>query len=161
MKTCPACAEEIKEAALVCKHCGTKQGIVEEDKFVSKAHKVAVAAPMSFAGAAVRLKILLVEDKPTWFRLGFTWWAFPLYLFAWWYLVFIWYLAFGLLVVPYRIIRRGQRNRKRQQLMHEELVSATQGSRPDSSRTLLKPFSPAGTAILVVIPIVVVLLSAS
>lgn len=42
-----------------------------------------------------------------------------------WTGVTAWYMTFGLAVVPYRLIRRSDRNRKRQQLQHEELMAAT------------------------------------
>jgi hypothetical protein len=41
-----------------------------------------------------------------------------------WTVVFSWYVSFGLLLVPYRLIRRGQRKRKREALMHREQLAA-------------------------------------
>jgi hypothetical protein len=42
-----------------------------------------------------------------------------------WTGVTCWYLTFGLLLVPYRLIRRSDRNRERQRLQHQELMAAT------------------------------------
>jgi hypothetical protein len=36
-------------------------------------------------------------------------------------------MTFGLLVVPYRLIRRGSRKRKRQGYQHREMLAAIQG----------------------------------
>ena len=61
------------------------------------------------------------------------WATFGWYLLAYtlialaWVGVLCWYLIFGLLVVPYRLIRRGQRKRKLEEARHRELMSAQQG----------------------------------
>lgn len=44
-------------------------------------------------------------------------------------LVLYWYLLFGLLLVPYRIIRRGQRKRRREELRHREMLAAIEAQR--------------------------------
>jgi hypothetical protein len=52
-----------------------------------------------------------------------------------WTGVTCWYMIFGLLLVPYRLIRRSDRNRERQRLQHEELMAATLAAaqtRPDT-----------------------------
>jgi hypothetical protein len=41
-----------------------------------------------------------------------------------WVGVLSWYLLFGLLLVPYRLMRRTQRTGKRNALRHQELLSA-------------------------------------
>lgn len=42
---------------------------------------------------------------------------------AWWVAVICWYLFFGLWLVPYRLIRRGSRKRKRENLQHREMLN--------------------------------------
>lgn len=39
-----------------------------------------------------------------------------------WTMILGWYLCFGLLLVPYRVVRRGQRKSKRETLRHRELM---------------------------------------
>jgi hypothetical protein len=41
-----------------------------------------------------------------------------------WTGVLTWYMVFGLLLVPYRLMRRTQRTGKRNALRHQELLSA-------------------------------------
>lgn len=84
--------------------------------------KVVVAAPMSFAGSAQRTW-KLTRKGPSW--------AKPLLIIAaviiialWWSVDLIWYFIFGLLLVPYRLIRRGSRKRKAEELRHREMMSA-------------------------------------
>jgi hypothetical protein len=62
-----------------------------------------------------------------------------------WSAVTCWYLLFGLLLVPYRLIRRGDRNRHRTELRHREILAAAQAQAswpPDShSRNCCRPGS--------------------
>jgi hypothetical protein len=84
--------------------------------------KVVIAAPMSFAGSAQRIWKLTAVDNPVGkAALGVL--AVMLIVVAWSVIV-VWYCIFGLLVVPYRLIRRGSRKRKRQGLQHRELLGA-------------------------------------
>ena len=90
-----------------------------------ESEKVVVAAPMSLAGSAARIwKLTGMHDNPA-ARIGLGAAAICLILCAW-MIVLSWYLTFGLLVVPYRVIRRGQRKNKRQALMHREQLAAMQ-----------------------------------
>lgn len=77
--------------------------------------RVVVAAPMSFAGSLGRLRKL-----PAW-----AFWTVGLVLLlAWWTLILAWYVVFGLLLVPYRLVRRGSRKRKQDELRHREQLDA-------------------------------------
>ena len=51
----------------------------------------------------------------------------------WWSLIFAWYFAFGLWVVPYRLARRGARKDKRQAAMHREMLDAMKASKNRTS----------------------------
>ena len=84
--------------------------------------RVVVEAPMSFTGSAKRIWKLTDANG----------WLIPvavLLILAAWAIVAAWYLFFGLLLVPYRLIRRGGRTRKRQALQHREVLSAIERDR--------------------------------
>jgi len=80
--------------------------------------RIVVSAPMSFHGSLGRLR--------NWFS-GWMFWAFgvPL-LVVWWVLIVAWYVVFGLLMVPYRLVRRGSRKRKLADARHREMLAAIQ-----------------------------------
>ena len=104
------------------------------DRTPLPSERVIVAAPMSFAGSAQRIW-LLIQYGPAGGGLGAG--ALMLLLYAGvilaiamaWMIVLCWYCMFGLLVVPYRIIRRGQRKRKREELRHRETLAAIERGR--------------------------------
>jgi hypothetical protein len=97
----------------------TTQRLASED--------IVVAAPMSFAGSAERIWKLTRTSDDTATKVA-------LYAVAIigvglaWVLVLFWYLIFGLLLVPYRLIRRGSRKRKLAAAQHRELLSAVDRS---------------------------------
>ena len=87
-----------------------------------KSEQVILAAPISFHGSAARIwKITDTPNKIQKFFLICL--ALPLILFAW-IIVLSWYVIFGLLLVPYRLVRRGQRKRKMENLRHREVLGA-------------------------------------
>lgn len=78
---------------------------------------------MSFTGSSQRIfKIVNVNNKflkwlllvPLALLITLTAWSF----------VLIWYIIFGVWLIPYRLIRRNQRKAKRDKLRHQELLSA-------------------------------------
>lgn len=84
--------------------------------------QVVVAAPMSFTGSAKRIwKITDRENQ--WVRYLLMLVAALLVVMAW-CVVVVWYLIFGLLLVPYRLIRRGGRKEKKRALQHREQLEA-------------------------------------
>lgn len=88
-----------------------------------ESEKVVVAAPLSFAGSAARIwKLTGITPNP-WGRVGLGVLAILLILVAW-LGVLVWYWTWGLFLVPYRIIRRGSRKRKREALQHREMLAA-------------------------------------
>ena len=85
--------------------------------------QVIIQSPMSFVGSARRIwKITQLTDN-TWGRLGLQVLAVALISVAWMF-VAAWLLTWGLLVVPWRLLRRGQRRRKQERLRHEETLRA-------------------------------------
>jgi hypothetical protein len=85
--------------------------------------RVIINAPMSFAGAAQRAWRLAgsLAGPARWAVLAF---VVLLVIPAWWAVVVAWYIAFGLLLVPYRMLRRGARKRKSEALRHRELLGS-------------------------------------
>jgi hypothetical protein len=92
--------------------------------------QIIVSAPMSYHGSAARIwKITRRGGDATWAVLAIG--ALSALLIACaWMAVTCWYLFFGLLLIPYRLVRRGQRKRKLEEARHRELLAAT--SRQDS-----------------------------
>lgn len=68
---------------------------------------------MSFAGSLARINKMHPAVKWT---LGY-WILLP----VWWAMIVLWYVVFGLLVVPWRLIRRGQRRDKYMKRSMEEI----------------------------------------
>ena len=89
----------------------------------NESESVVISAPMSFTGSAQRIfKITNVDNQllkwlllvPLSLLITLTVWSF----------VLIWYIIFGIWLIPYRLIRRSQRKAKRDKLRHQELLSA-------------------------------------
>lgn len=98
------------------------QGAILDNKL--KSEQVVISAPMSFHGSAARIwKITISPNILIKIILGCV--ALIAILFAW-TIILAWYLTFGLLLVPYRLVRRGQRKRKMENLRHRELLQATE-----------------------------------
>ncbi len=88
--------------------------------------KVVISAPLSFAGSAQRIwKITRVDNLAI--RLLLSLLAIVLIAGAWmfvacWYAML--YILFGILFIPYRLLRRGSRKNKRDKLRHREVLAA-------------------------------------
>lgn len=81
-----------------------------------------LSAPMSFIGSASRLWRLTEYGRPWGLLL-----TAPLVLVAIvaaWVVVLVWYCIFGIFLVPYRLVRRGQRRDKRHAREMEDLRRA-------------------------------------
>jgi hypothetical protein len=94
--------------------------ITPSGKFRSE--QVVVSAPLSFAGSAQRIWRLTDQDSPA-LKYGLIPVALVLIAFAW-IVVLSWYCIFGLLLVPYRLIRRGNRKDKVRAMQHREQLEA-------------------------------------
>ena len=88
--------------------------------------KVVISAPFSFAGSAQRIwKMTNVDNPFLKFILALI--AIVFIMFAWmfvacWY--FVMYVLFGILFIPWRLLRRGSRKRKQERLRHREVLDA-------------------------------------
>jgi uncharacterized membrane-anchored protein len=82
---------------------------------------------MSFAGSTGRTTNLLWHGRPTAVKVVALV-AVPALLSVWWGAIIVWYGTLGLLLVPYRLVRRGSRKRKREGRMHQETLQAIRDS---------------------------------
>lgn len=93
--------------------------------------KVVVSAPFSFAGSTQRIwKITKVDNLIL--KLILVPLAIMLIIGAWmfvacWY--FVMYVLFGILFIPYRLLRRSSRKNKRDKLRHREVLDAIEKQR--------------------------------
>jgi hypothetical protein len=90
-----------------------------------QSEKVVIAAPLSYAGSAARIWKLTGMGEAAPARIGLALIAMILILGAWAF-VTAWYIVWGIWLIPYRLIRRGSRKRKREALQHREMMAAIQ-----------------------------------
>jgi hypothetical protein len=90
---------------------------------------VIVSAPMSYTGSAQRIMRLRrrVQNESA---LAWATAACVVLVATAWLFVTVWYLMWGFLLIPYRLIRRGERKRKAEALRHRELLAALQAGAP-------------------------------
>jgi hypothetical protein len=81
-----------------------------------QSEKIVIESPLSFTGSAKRLWRLSDSALMQWLVL------LPVILFAWSFIL-CWYAVFGVLVIPWRLIRRGQRKQRQEALRHAELLA--------------------------------------
>ena len=111
--------------------------------------KKVVSAPFSFVGSAKRIwkitgssllsKLIMFVPALAFILVG-------------WIFVLNWYLIFGIFVIPYRLIRRGQRKREREYIREleqrsEKLSQLEQRSRPapvETKELQREPQRPSG-----------------
>lgn len=95
------------------------------DKLESE--KIIVSAPTSFSGSAARIWKITATDNNLMKWLLLVPIALGLIFMAWSF-VTIWYIIifglFGVFVIPFRLLTRSGRNRKRDKLQHRELLEA-------------------------------------
>jgi Domain of unknown function (DUF1707) len=97
---------------------------------------VIINAPMSYAGSAQRIMRLRRRADGGGSLVALTTAALVLIVFAW-AMVTVWYLTWGLLLIPYRLLRRGARKRKVEALRHRELLGTIQGSAVASAAAIV------------------------
>ncbi|HKO25967.1 MAG TPA: DUF1707 domain-containing protein [Solirubrobacteraceae bacterium] len=97
---------------------------------------VIINAPMSYAGSAQRIFRLRRRAQGGGALAAITALAILLILMVWIF-VTVWYLVWGLWLVPYRLLRRGARKRKAEALRHRELMGTIQGSAAASAAAIV------------------------
>lgn len=98
---------------------------------------VIINAPMSYAGSAQRIMRIRRRAHAGWEMVAITVLAAVLMLVAWTF-VTLWYLTWGLWLVPYRLLRRGARKRKADAIRHRELMGTIQGSAAASAAAIVQ-----------------------
>jgi hypothetical protein len=97
---------------------------------------VIINAPLSYAGSAQRIMRLRRRAEVGWALAAITVLAVLLVLVAW-VAVTIWYLFWGIWLIPYRLLRRGARKRKAEAMRHRELMGTIQGSAVASAAAIV------------------------
>jgi hypothetical protein len=97
---------------------------------------VIINAPMSYAGSAQRIFRLRRRAEGGGAVAAVTVVAIILVLLAW-AVVTVWYLVWGIWLIPYRFLRRGARKRKAEALRHRELMGTIQGSAAASAAAIV------------------------
>ena len=97
---------------------------------------VIINAPMSYAGSAQRIMRLRRRADAGGALVAITVLAVVLVVVVW-AIVTVRYLTWGLLLVPYRLLRRGARKRKAEAMRHRELMGTIQGSAAASAAAIV------------------------
>jgi hypothetical protein len=97
---------------------------------------VIISAPMSYVGSSQRIMRIRRRAPEGWELMAITALAISLVLVAW-AVITVWYLLWGFLLVPYRLLRRGARKRKVEAMRHRELMGTIQGSAAASAGSIV------------------------
>ena len=96
-----------------------------------KSEKVVISSPLSFIGSVKRIWKITDVDNPA-VKMLLSLVAAALILFAWvfvafWYVLI--YVVFGILFIPYRMLRRSSRKQKQAKVRHREVLEAIEKNR--------------------------------
>lgn len=91
--------------------------------------RVILAAPMSFSGSRARIWRLTELGDGVWLKWLLLVPLAVILVCAAWCAVFAWYCVFGIFVIPWRLLRRGQRKNKKMELQHREILEAARNQR--------------------------------
>lgn len=91
-----------------------------------ESEKIVISSPLSFTGSAKRIWNITDMDNPV-ARVALSLIAVVLIIFTWifvafWYVLI--YVVFGILFIPYRLLRRSSRKQKQAKLRHREVLDA-------------------------------------
>jgi hypothetical protein len=104
---------------------------------------VIINAPMSYAGSAQRIMRLRRRARGGSELAAITVVVTVLIVIAWAFIT-AWYLTWGLLLIPYRLLRRGARKRQAEAIRHRELLGTIQGSAAASAAAIVAARAGAG-----------------
>jgi len=91
-----------------------------------QSESIVIQSPMSFVGSARRAWKLTGLGPQPWSKIA----TVPLALAItamWWIVCLVWLIIFGLFMLPWRLLRRGQRRRKQDAARHREMLAALAG----------------------------------
>ena len=96
-----------------------------------KSEKIIISSPLSFIGSVKRIWKITDVDNPA-VKMLLSLVAAALILFAWvfvafWYVLI--YVVFGILFIPYRMLRQSSRKQKQAKLRHREVLEAIEKNR--------------------------------
>lgn len=100
-----------------------------KDNDTLDSEKVILESPMSFTGATKRIWPEMMDknvNKYVKWLLLFPMTLFVLYIV--YAVIFTWYMIFGLLLLPFRLMMRSSRNKKKQEMQHRELLQSLKSS---------------------------------
>jgi Domain of unknown function (DUF1707) len=97
---------------------------------------VILSAPMSYAGSAARIMRIRRRASSDRELTAYTVLAVSLVVVAW-ACVTVWYLMWGVLLIPYRLLRRAARRRKLEAMRHRELMGTIEGSAAGSASAVV------------------------
>lgn len=97
---------------------------------------VIISAPMSYTGSAQRIMRLRRRASTDRQLVAITAAAVTLIVVVW-ALVTVWYLIWGIWLIPYRLLRRGARRRRVEAMRHRELLGTIQGSAAGSAAAIV------------------------
>ena len=92
-----------------------------------RSENIVISSPFSFSGSAARIWKITRADNQLLKWLLLIPLALLLIIGAWTFVVcwyFVMYVLFGILFIPYRLIRRSSRKNKRDKLRHREVLAA-------------------------------------
>jgi len=100
--------------------------IAELSRDTLGSEEIILDAPMSFAGITKRTRrFSRLHPRDHWWSKALATTGLTVWLTLAYVLILCWYLAFGLLLVPYRLIRRSQRRDEQRRRQHAELLAGT------------------------------------
>jgi hypothetical protein len=100
--------------------------IAELSRDTLGSEEVILDAPMSFTGMTKRtLRFSRRHPCQHWWSKTLATTGLALWLTLAYTMILAWYLTFGLLLVPYRLIRRSQRRDEQRRRQHAELLAGT------------------------------------
>jgi uncharacterized protein DUF1707 len=97
---------------------------------------VILSAPMSYSGSAARIMRIRRRANSERQLTAYTVLAVSLVVVVW-ACVTVWYLMWGVLLIPYRLLRRAARRRKLEAMRHRELMGTIEGSAAGSASAIV------------------------
>lgn len=102
---------------------------------------VIISAPLSYVGSAQRIMRIRRRTVGEPRQVPITVLAVVLVVLAWVF-VTVWYLVWGIWLIPYRLLRRGARKRNLEAMRHRELMGTIQGSAAASAAAIVGVIAP-------------------